>query len=320
MQRFCLRGQTWSVPLVVACVWIGAQQRVQAQPQAVEKNVIPFTEVADRQHQITADLVQAGDSSRRTRAEGIAQLPLAQLDPAHHRSVQVILDNLSLFRRLPTVSFAADRRTYDYFLQHPDVAVSIWRAMEISQVQLTQSGPVTYQTDTRDGTVGTVEVLLRTPESVLILCHGQLQGPGMPRPIQARALMHLQPKTVSATHIQHHCDLFVSFPSQTVEALAKVVSPMSFRIADKNFEEISLFVSLMSNAMRRQPGWMEQISVRLEGVPPERGHELRTVTANVYVDAERQRLKESGQPVTLEAMMPPVATNPVTPTSGTLQR
>ncbi|SFJ32210.1 hypothetical protein [Planctomicrobium piriforme] len=307
MQRYFLRGQTWSVPVAAACAWLGISAIAAAQQPVTDKSsVIPIQEIAGGSNAVAADVIQSGDSGRKQRLEAVQQLPVSRLTPESQKVVQDVLDHLSLYRRLPTVEVTSDRRTYEYFIQHPDVAVSIWRAMDISRVQLTQSGPTTYETDTKDGTVGKVEVLLRSADSCLILCHGHLQGPGMPKPIQARALMHLQPKFVSEGQITHHCDLFVCFPSQTIEAIAKLVSPVSFRIADKNFEEISLFVSLMSNAMARQPGWIEQISQKMDGVPAESPRELQAVTASVYVDAERRRLSALGQPVSIEAIMPPV--------------
>src|SRR5690606_20909099 len=133
-------------------------------------------------------------------------------------------------------------------------------------VQMWQTSATSYETDTRDGTIGTVDVLYRHPGSYLVLCHGQFQSPALPKPIQASALMHLQPRFSTDGTVAHHVDLFVSFPSLTVETIAKLVSPVSNRIADRNFEEVSLFVEMMSTAMSRQPGWVEQLAGELEGI------------------------------------------------------
>jgi hypothetical protein len=299
--------------MVCACLnWTGfcyAQQ-------AGTDSVIPFTELAQTGHAVSAETIENGDSGRRQRLAALEQLPLGQLSPAAQTQARSVLDHLSLYRKLPTVELTTDSRVYDYFINSPDVAVSIWRAMEISNVQLTRSGPAAYQMDTRDGTTGHVEVLLRQPGKCLVLCQGQLQGPGLPRSIQARALMYLQSRTTTAGSVIHHCDLFVSFPSQTIETIARLTSPVSFRIADRNFEEISLFVSLMSNAMATQPGWVEQIGLKMDGVPAESADILRSVTASVYVDAERQRLSALGQPVTLEAILPPVTRQADAGTAG----
>lgn len=284
-----------------------------AQAEVDRGSVIPVNQLATGGQPVTAALVKAADSSRRTRSEAVDQLPVAHLSPDGQAKVQQVLKDLSLFRRLPTLEIEADRRTYEFFTAHPDAAVSVWRALQISSVQMKEVNSNFYRTDTNDGTVGTVEVLLRSPGSYLVLCQGLLQSPGMPRPIQAKALMHLQPKFDTRGRVTHHLDLFVSFPSQTIETIAKLTSPVSFRIADRNFEEVSLFVALMSSAMSRQPGWVEQTSQRMDGLAPGRTNDLLKVTAAVYVDAERRRLAAAGLPVTPESILPPVSTQAAAP-------
>jgi hypothetical protein len=295
---------------------------IQAQTESLEKtSVIPITANARGPGQpATADVIKSGDSSRRTRAEAIEQLPTSRLAPEAQQSVERVIKELSLFRRLPTLEFEVDPRVYDFFTSHPDMAVSIWRAMNISSVRMWQTGPSRYELDTRDGTVGQVDVLLRSPESCLIQCDGQLQGPGLSKAITASALMHLQTRYTPAGKAVHHVDLFVSFPSQTVETIAKLISPVSNRVADRNFEEVSLFIAMMNSLMSRQPGWVEQICSRLEGVLPECPQQLLATTAAVYVDAEKRRLAAEGLPVTLEAIRPPVIEQASADSGGDLKR
>jgi hypothetical protein len=296
-------------PPLAALILLALATRLPAQSDAVDRsNVIPIAKSAPARDQpLVADQIAPGDSSRKQRSEATSQLPLDKLSPEAHAQVQHVLKNLSLYRRLPTVEIDADRRVYEFFTSRPDVAVSIWRAMGISAVQLWQTGPNDYDTDTRDGTIGTVQVLHRSLGSYVVLCKGQFQSPALNRPIQAQAIMHLQPRFNDAGKVIHHVDLFVSFPSVAVETIAKLISPVSYRIADRNFEEVSLFVEMMSSAMSRQPGWVEQISARLDGVLAGRSQELLNVTAAVYIDYERRRLAETGQPVTLEAIKAPLS-------------
>ena len=302
-----MRGRGFSV--LVVLILAGGMEIPAVFAQSEQDSVIPVNQITQGGQPIVANLVRGGDSSRRIKNEAIAQLPVNSLTPAGQQQVQQVLKELSLFRRLPTLQIDADRRAYEYFADHPDVAVSIWRALQISSVQMKEINPVQYQTDTRDGTVGTVDVLLRSPENYLVLCQGQLQSPGMPRPIHAKALMHLQPRFGPQGKVTHHLDLFVCFPSQTIETIAKLTSPVSFRIADRNFEEVTLFLALMSNAMTRQPGWVEQTAGKLEGIFSQRPQELLKVTAAIYVDAERQRLTALGQPVTIENILPATSSN-----------
>ena len=78
----------------------------------------------------------AGTSSRDELSAAVHRLPLNELTSAHRNRVTTIANSPSLFRRLPTITCRTDPRVYSYFTQHPDVAVSIWRAMGISEMQM----------------------------------------------------------------------------------------------------------------------------------------------------------------------------------------
>lgn len=262
-----------------------------------------------------------GSSSDRVQRAAVDQLPLKHLSPGQRQQAQRIVESISLFRRLPTVTFAVEPAVYKYFLTYPEVAVAIWHVLEISEFELEPGGANAYSARTEDGTVGTVHVLHRNPRQCLILCEGEYNSPFLLKPIRAQALIHLQASYVSGgdggSRVTHHADLFVKFPSRTVGTAAMLLSPLSNMIVDRNFREISLFVHMMSLAMQRQPGWVEYVSSRLEGVSAERKLKLLTLTAHTYVEARKRTLREkanSGEaPVPLEKVMPPVDKNAPTP-------
>lgn len=299
MIRNGMRGRTRFVPIWGAIALSVMSAVALAQTDALEQSsVIPLGRSVEsiRVGDLSVKILEPGNSSRKQREEALTQLPMRFLPPAAQGDVREVTNAISLYRRLPTVDLQADRRIYEFFTQHPDVAVSIWRAMNISQVQLWQTGPNEYETDTRDGTWGAVTVLHRSPHSSLVHCRGQFQSPALPRPVRAVALMHLQPRFHENGRVTHQVDLFVSFPSTTVDTIAKIVSPVSNRIADRNFEEISMFVEMMNLAMSHRPDWVEQISLRLDGVLPGRPEELMAVTKQVHLDAERHRQAQAGAP------------------------
>lgn len=292
----------------ISATALHAQDLPMAVDDAVSQTVIPVS--GQTGGGITVDTVDGGTSSWITRRRAIRELSLQSLPVAQRQDCEAIVDATSLFRRLPTIQMEIEPRVYEFFKERPDVAVSIWRAMGISKVQMWQTGPTEYESDAQDGTVGTVTVLRRTPASSLAICYGEFLPPNFRAPIRGAALMHLQTRsTIGAdgrNRVTHFADIFVSFPSQTVETIARIISPVTNRIADKNFEEVSLFLRMMDVAMARQPGWVENIAHRLEGVLPERDDELLELTAAVYVDAQRRLLRDAGEEVSLEAIRPPV--------------
>lgn len=307
----CPRSIHW-IPAVLAAAFVGwsvGPLAAQLPAPKAEDSVVPIGRAnpAGNWHP-EIERLEAGNSSRLKKKEAIEQLPLSQLTAENQTVVREILKDVSLYRRLPTIKLEADRRVYDYFTRHPDVAVSVWRAMDISQVKMVRQGPQHFTVDTGDGTQGTVSVLHQSPHSHLILCQGEFLSPAIKRPIQARSIMHLQPSfSVNAqgvTEVVHTLDLFVCFPSQAIETVARIISPISNQIADRNFEEVSLFVELMDLGMSHQPGWVEQLSSRLDLVSRDAPEQLLQLTAHVYIDSQKRSVREVELPAEVAPTSP----------------
>lgn len=273
-----------------------------ARPNVAEE--VPIQD--DSKQKIEVAVVSAGSSSAAARKKSISELPLDLVNAELRAKVDDVIKNVSLFRRMPTLSFVTEPDVYQFFVGHPDVAVSIWRVMEISTFELWQTGPVSFEADSHDGSTGTVEVLHNSATQHLTLCEGAFKSPLLLKPIKARALLHLQPKFVKQadgqTVVTHTLDMFVSFPSQPVDITAKLISPVSHAMADRNFREVSLWCAMMNVAMCQQPGWFEQLAQKLDGVLEVRRSQLMKLAAQSYV-ANRKRMlenKTAGHEVSLD--------------------
>jgi hypothetical protein len=235
---------------------------------------------------LRVQVVSEGTSSRAARKTATAALPLNKLTPEGRTKVQQLVSSAAIFRELPTLAFEVDPSVYQYFLMHPDMAVSIWRAMGVSEFKMWQTGPVGYEADTGDGTVGIIDVLHRSSSDSVVICNGVFKSPLLVRPIKANALMHLQTEyhanQEGRKFVQHKLKLFVDFPSTTVETAAKIVTPVTNVIVDRNFQEVSLFLHMMSLGMVKRPDWVMQIAGRLEGVLEPSKMEFVNLTNSVH--------------------------------------
>lgn len=255
--------------------------------------------------------LQKGTSSSAARRAALAALPMKKLTKAQQKRVKHIVGNIGMFRKLPTLQFQIEPEAYQFFVKHPDVACSIWRVMKISQLEMYQTGPWRYDIDMKDGTVGVIDILQQSNTSQLIICEGEFKSPFITKPMKAEALLHLQAKQIKDRQGKditvHQASLFVSFPSQTVEAAAKFISPISNIMIDQNFHEMSLFAQMMSFAMKRQPGWVEQTANKMEGVLKIRKPQLIKLTAKVYLDYRKEQLTKSGKKhISIEDIMQPL--------------
>lgn len=238
-------------------------------------------------------IVKKGSSGRSARREGIKTIPLKGMTDENRQKAEEILDHISLFRELPTLQFDVDPGVYRYFISNPEVAVSIWRAMEISTFEMRQMESGEYVADTNDGTTGTIRVLYQDQDHQVITCQGTYSSPLINKPVRANAMIHLQTKFLKSAdgkpQAQHQARMYITFSSQAVETAARLISPVSNLIIDRNFEEISLFLNLMTTAMIRQPGWVERLTGHLENVQNAQKKQLLDLTAGVYRSSRNRR-------------------------------
>jgi hypothetical protein len=250
---------------------------------------------AEPPHKELTEAEPRGTSSHSAKKAALAALPLDQLSPEHRQRVNALLKSASFFRRLPKVTFSIEPEVYTYFISHPDVAVSIWRAMKISKLQMWQTGRFDYEADAGDGSTGALQVLYSGPEKSLVACDGIYKSPMFAKPIEARSLLLLQTsffrEADGTIYVTHRADLFVEFPSQTIDVVAKIFSPLTVSMTDRTFAEISVFLKMMSLAMSGRPDWVEQIAAKMEGIPEIRKSQVLELTDQVHTAAQKRSLE-----------------------------
>ena len=239
-----------------------------------------------------------GDSSASAAREAERALPLAAMSPQARGRVRAVLDGRTMFRTLPVLQFPIHGDSLDFFTEHPDVAVALWRVLGVSQCEMWQVGPGSFEADAKDGSVGAFDVVHRGPGDRVVLAQGQFKSPVLPEPIRADAVFHLTTRTfydaAGTPHAVARGSLFVSFPSAAIAAAVRIISPVTNRILDRNFEEICLFAHLMDRSMQTRPGWVNGLAARMDGVLPDRPRELTAVTARVRESGDRRAAAARG--------------------------
>lgn len=244
-------------------------------------------------------VLSEGTSDDEARLAAISRLPLSKMTRQGRARVEAVLGNLSMFRAMPTIRFPVDHDAYRFFISHPDVAVSTWRALDVSQIQLWQTGPDSYETEIGNGSFGVLDVVLRGPNDQVVIGQGKFKSPLLLKPIEAVGVLHLQTRFITradgTTETICHANLFVSFPSRTVETAAKVISPLTNMVIDRNFQECGLYAYVMTEAMRNRPGWTEQLAGDLDGILESSRREFLQVTATAYVKHRQRELVRQGK-------------------------
>lgn len=247
--------------------------------------------------ELKVEVIEKGNSSRASLRSAIAEIPLDEIRAADAERARNILKNRTMFRRLPKIAVDADPAVYEYFLTKPEAAVAIWRLLKISKFELKPIGHAKWVAKAQDGSQGSIHMVFATARQQLLICEGEYKSPLLPKPIRARALMHLRTKVKQnadgSPKLVHDLDLFVEFPSQAIDTVAKVIAPVSYMVADRNFRELSLFVKFMSVSMSRQPGWVERVIQRMDVLDEDEKEELLQVVAKVYVAGRKRTMKNN---------------------------
>lgn len=226
-------------------------------------------------------IVSKGVSSGDVRKQAAATMPWQRMSSANRARAAEIVNSCTQFRRLPQLDYAIDHEMYSYLLKHPDVAVSTWRVMGISEFQMLQTGPQQYSASASDGSEGIAEILYQDDQEIVFVCSGEYRNVLLPRPLTASALIRF--RTVFTQHqrgthlVRQTGDVFVHFPSVGVAGLAKLLSPVTNSLMDRNLFEVSLYAAMMSRAVQQDPHWVIGMAHDLDGVHPDRRRELAAV-------------------------------------------
>jgi len=226
-------------------------------------------------------IIEPGISTAAVQKSAASDVPLDRLSPEKRARASEVIQKCNQFRRLPVLRYTVDQPVYHYLIKHPDVAVSTWRVMEISHFQMWQTGPAEYEAEAVDGSEGIADILYQDEKQTLMICEGSYHHILLPRPLQASALIwfrnSLTPHTGGTHIVTQHVDVFVHFPSAAVAGAAKVLTPVTNSLMDRNLFEVSLYAVMMSRAVRDDPEWLADIASDMEGVLPQRRAELQQV-------------------------------------------
>src|SRR5690606_39744487 len=118
----------------------------------------------------------AGSSSREAREDAMRTIPYRQLNPDARRKVDAVLDNVTVFRRMPVQIMSCDPDFYLFMVQHPDVMVDLWKALGISNLTLVRTGADTFHGRDTEGSMNAIQIHYSSPELHLIYAVGTYVG------------------------------------------------------------------------------------------------------------------------------------------------
>lgn len=240
-------------------------------------------------------------SNRSARDEAIRAIPWKQLRDDRRRQIHSVIENASMYRRLPTRIIDCDPDLFTFLLQHPEVVVDVWQMMGVSKVTLRPTDSNAYQGSDGCGTTGNVAYVYQKwgPQAqnlAVVYADGAYEGKPFLRPLRAESVIVLQSAAVRETngrnYITVRVDSFIHIQQMGVELIAKTVQPWINQTADRNFIETLGFVSTFSQTAERNPQGMQRLAARLQTVDAPTRHEL----VDLCFRAAQRYAANDGQP------------------------
>lgn len=234
-------------------------------------------------------------TSQDARAEAIAAIPSKRLDPQYRQAVRAVLEDTSVFRRLPTKVVACDPAMFTFMAKNPEVLVQIWRELGITQVTLERLDANSFRMADNAGTTGKLVIVEQTCEDraqnrFVMYAEGSYEGKPFTKPVKAQCVILLRSgsfvESDGRDYVAARLDSFIHIDQASLEIFAKVVHPLVGKMADRNFADTVTFVGSFSQAAEIEPLRIKRLAESLENVTAPRQRELAKIAYDCHKNAK----------------------------------
>ena len=133
-----------------------------------------------------------GSSHRSHRAAGINAIPFAKINANARKRIQGVVNRPSFYRRLPVQTIDADPEYFRLLVRKPELIVSIWQLMGVTQMSTERTGPFTVKTNDGAGTISDLELVYGNDKLHVFYGTGSYTGSLLRQKLTGRCVIVLQ--------------------------------------------------------------------------------------------------------------------------------
>src|SRR6478736_785137 len=232
-----------------------------------------------------ADAASKASTARSARDEAARSISLARLAPEARERVTAVLNDTSLYRRLPIETVDCEPDLFAFIANNPDVMVNIWQLMGVTNVSLDRLDADHFRCSDGDGTTAKVEVVYRSRDMQVIYAEGFYDGPLFPKTVRGQCVMVLKYAGARAANGRFEetvrLDTFLHVDNIGLEIIAKLFQGVVGRTIDHNFGETVAFMGSMSHTAETNPRGIARVAARLNHVDQARREQFVAVASHV---------------------------------------
>jgi len=194
-----------------------------------------------------------GSSHRSYRAAGIKAIPYNQINAQARQRIKDVLDHTSFYRRLPVQTIDADPEYFRLLVRKPELIVSIWQLMGVTQMSTERTGPYSVKTNDGAGTISDLELIYGNDRLHVFYGNGSYTGPLLKQKLSGRCVIVLQTQskeTAAGFELTNVLDIYLRVDNATASLITRTIQPLVGTTADHNFSESLKFVQRLNQSTR----------------------------------------------------------------------
>lgn len=235
------------------------------------------------------------DSSRQAQQDAVSLVPWQDLNSEGTRKIQQVIEDPSIFRRLPVTTIACDPQFFTFSIRNPETIVNMWQVFGVTTMGLQRTGPYTYAGNDGAGTNCTAELIYGDATRHIYVGTGTYEGPVFRRKITGRCVAILTTNVTGGANqydLTNQLDVFIKVDNLAADLIAKTLTPLVGRTADHNFRESLTFLQAFSQTATHDPTRVSYLSQKLN-VDPKTRTQFEQVVAGIQPRQQKYLSEQS---------------------------
>ena len=257
-----------------------------------------------------------GSSHRSHRTAGIKAIPFDKINATAQKRIKDVINRPSFYRRLPVQTIDADPEYFRLLVRKPELIVSIWQLMGVTQMSTERTGPFTVKTNDGAGTISDLELVYGNDKLHVFYGNGSYKGPMLKQKLTGRCVIVLQTQateTATGFDLTNVLDIYLKVDNVTASLITRTIQPLVGTTADHNFSESLKFVQRLNQSTRANGPGVKGMGRKLQ-IDNQVRDDFDKVVDQVYARASQKR-----QQANLSRPSSPVSKTPQTTRPRTVQ-
>ena len=253
-----------------------------------------------------------GSSHRSHRAAGIKAIPFNKISGNAQKRIKDVVNRPSFYRRLPVQTIDADPEYFRLLVRKPELIVSIWQLMGVTQMSTERTGPFTVKTNDGAGTISDLELVYGNDNLHVFYGNGSYTGPMLRQKLTGRCVIVLQTQSTETStgfDLTNVLDIYLRVDNATASLITRTIQPLVGSTADHNFTESLKFVQRLNQSTRSNGPGVKGMGRKLK-IDNQVRKDFEIVVdkvyerANVKMQARLDRQSPNANPQTQQATRP----------------